>query len=576
MEAGTYIPLGTANPPQSPVAWSTFMTGASSDYHGIYDFVHRDPADMSPYLSTSRVKEVDGLFGKSGEMELLRRGKAFWEVLEANGVPVTVVKIPANFPPEKYQGSEVLAGMGTPDLLGTPGTFQVLTNTKKWIDGGDPSGGFIRALEGADGVYRGSLAGPPGAAGPMTMPVEIAVDEKRPVAMVRMGDSQALLKEGEWSHWIPIAFEPGLVTGGVPGMVRLYLKSIRPEVFVYASPINLDPFDSFMPISEPASYAEGLAKDVGRFYTQNMPEDTKALAAGVLNDDEFLAQADIVFGERKKLLERELKRFNGGVLFFYFSSIDQVSHMLFRALAPDANEHDRKYAHVIPELYERIDAVVGDVRDRYGKDATILIMSDHGFSHYSKKVYLNSWLAQEGYLSLRSEGRGEGALGHIDWAKTQAYALGLNQLFINLRGRELEGAVAAEERELVLDRLERDLKDFRDPDTGEKVVSRVFRIDDRTYPDRKPDVIVGYSAGYRSSDESAMGVVGDVLVEKNRDKWSGDHCMDPRHVPGVLLSPQELNTGDGASLLDLAPTILKYFGIDKPDYMEGRSLLPEG
>ncbi len=128
-DSGTYSHLATTDPPQSPVAWSTFITGLDPGEHGIFDFVHRDPVTLEPYLSTD--KTVEPRFRLPlGPYELplsrsrvvsLRKGRAFWEYLTDAGIPVTVVRIPANYPPSKA-GHEI-AGMGTPDLRGTQGTF---------------------------------------------------------------------------------------------------------------------------------------------------------------------------------------------------------------------------------------------------------------------------------------------------------------------------------------------------------------------------------------------------------------------------------------------------------------------
>jgi predicted AlkP superfamily phosphohydrolase/phosphomutase len=599
---GTFVPLGTSTPPQSPVAWSNFMTGTTPEHHGIYDFVHRDPQTLSPYLSTSRTTEAEtieigpwAITTTASEIELLRGGRAFWELLADRGLASTVLKIPANFPPAGKEPAEVLAGMGTPDLLGTYGTFYLLTDDPVWLAKDQPSGGQISELS-AIGPQRqrGTLLGPPNPGSsehePLELPVEVVVDHKRPVALITIGSSRVLLKQGEWSEWIPITFDGGLLGGEVPGMVRAYLRSLHPRVQIYLTPINLDPMSPAMPLSNPSELSTQIAREVGRFYTQGMPEDTKALAAGTLNDDEFLAQADLVFNERRRLLDRALDRFekrNRGVLFFYFSSIDQVCHVFYRALREDASAHDRRYAHVIPDLYAEVDRVIGETLKRVSDDTLVLVMSDHGFAHYRRKVHLNTWLAQEGFLVLRKAGDVQpGPLGHIDWKRTQAYALGLNQLFINLQGREKQGAVDANRRKRVLDRISRGLRALRDPETGRRVVGDLHRpekpvasspTESAVFAKRTPDLIVGYRRGYRSSDESALGKVGKAVFEDNHDKWSGDHCMDPREVPGVLLSPVKLEfDGYKPSLLDIAPTVLAYFGMESPQKMTGRSLMSAG
>ena len=132
---GSFRLLTTSIPPQSPVAWSNLITGMNAGGHGIFDFIHRDPKTLEPYFSASRVEGpkhgihlgnwVIPLGG--GSAEQLRKGKAFWEILDQHGVPNSVFRIPANFPPVPANG-QTLSGMGTPDLRGTYGTFSFYTD----------------------------------------------------------------------------------------------------------------------------------------------------------------------------------------------------------------------------------------------------------------------------------------------------------------------------------------------------------------------------------------------------------------------------------------------------------------
>lgn len=587
---GGFSRLQTTDPPQSPVAWSDFITGAHSGHHGIYDFVHRDPRTMEPYLSTSRTYGPDWTFEigslalplGSGGVKLLREGDAVWQLLEGAGIPARVFRIPANFPPAASAENPSMSGMGTPDLLGTYGTFHVITDMPELV-GQHLAGGIVAAVNFDGDRARAHLTGPPSplsASGEaMTLGVDIVRDRAAGAAMIRLGDIEVILTEDEWSDWVPIAFDPGLLGGPVAGMVRLYLADLDPRLRLYVSPINLDPLDPAMPIASPPGYAAAVAREVGRFYTQGMPTNGKALTAGVLTDDELLEQADIVFDERERMLEHQLEAYQGGLLFFYVSSIDEVSHMFWRAIEPDASPADAAYAHVIPELYERADRMVGRVAAAIGDDVALIVMSDHGFASYRKKVHLNTWLAQQGYLVLRDGEPGPGPLGHIDWSKTQAYALGLNQLFINQAGRERDGVVDSGAAAVLRKQIARKLQLLRDPETGARVVTRVVDVEAEgltgRFTGRAPDLIVGYNRGYRSSDESALGAVGKSIIEPNRDKWSGDHCMDSRLVPGVLFTSFPLVAGARPALADLAPTVLEYFAVDIPEAIAGKSLLPE-
>jgi predicted AlkP superfamily phosphohydrolase/phosphomutase len=570
-ERGSFGPLGTSNPPQSPVAWSTFTTGLDSGGHGIYDFVHRDPQKLLPILSTSKTESPRYvcLFGKvipfgGGGVELMRKGAAFWQTLGEHGVPSTVVKVAANFPPPEADLNETLSGMGTPDALGTPGTFQVYTEDPE-LGKQKPPGGIVHNVdfEGKQTAVS-ELTGPPfdlcEEGKVLSLPLKISRDLTRPVALIEVDGKEILLAEKEWSDWIPVSYD-----GSVPGIVRFYLRQVRPTLHLYASPVNIDPEDPLMPISNPASYASEMADAIGRFYTKEMEPDTKALAAGVLSEEEFLAQVNIVFDEHLRMLHRELDRFRGGLLFFYFSEIDQLSHVYFRALDPEASEHDKQYAWVIPDLYARVDAAVGEVVKRYGDKYDILVMSDHGFAPYKKKVDLNTWLAERGYLVLK-----EGSQT-IDWKNTQAYAMGLNGLYVNQKGREAEGVVPEDEKEILLRRITQELLELTDPEDRTSIVTSVVAPPVGAFADRAPDLLVGYNKGYRSSDGSAQGLVGGEFLTKNTDKWSGDHCIDPAHVPGVVLSTRKIDL-QSPTLANFASTVLQQFEIPRPDTLKGESL----
>ena len=145
-----FAPLGTSIPPQSPVAWSTFITGLDPGGHGIFDFVHRDPKTMQPYLSTTRTEPAARTLklGKwqfpleRGRVELLRDGQPFWDVLEQHGVETTIVRMPANFPPSGTATRE-LSGMGTPDCSAPTAPSRFSRSRAGASTAGSLSGGAI-------------------------------------------------------------------------------------------------------------------------------------------------------------------------------------------------------------------------------------------------------------------------------------------------------------------------------------------------------------------------------------------------------------------------------------------------
>ena len=578
---GSFAPLGTSTPPQSPVAWSTFITGSDPGVHGIFDFVHRDPRTMLPYLSTTRTVAAGRLvtLGKwqfplsPGRVELLRQGRAFWEVLEERGVPSTIIRMPANFPPSGKATRE-LSGMGTPDILGTYGVFSFFTSDPSAQAGEAMGGGTVYRVDVSRGVVHAALEGPDqpylSQSAKMTATFDAYVDGTRQFVKIVTGPETRLLRVVEWSDWVLLSFDVAPMQT-LPAEARFFLKQLTPHFELYVSPINIDPRAPAVPISTPAGFAAELAEAVGRFYTQGMPEDTKGLKTGVLTVDEFLQQAKIAQDENRRQYRYVLDRFTGGFLFHYFGNVDQVSHMLWRSLDPQhpayRAEIDAPYAPVIPALYAELDAIVGETLDRLGSGDLLVVMSDHGFASWRRSFNLNSWLRDHGYLEATA-GPGGGAPGlfnGVDWTRTRAYGLGLNGLYLNLRGREAGGVVDAAQREALLAKMTGELLQTIDPATGLPAISRVFRREQAYsaagHDDLSPDLVMGYAKGTRVSDASALGELAPAVFTDNTGAWSGDHCMDPDAVPGILLTSRPLKR-PAPTLQTLAAALLAEYGIE--------------
>ena len=588
---GSFHRLATTVPPQSPVAWSTFITGLDPGGHGIYDFIHRDlnpPGGLAllPYLSTSRAEEEEfriplGRYAlplRPGKTELLRHGKAFWNILEDHGIPATMLRIPANFPPEPSE-ARTLSDMGTPDLRGTYGTFLLYTSDPSDGEPRDVSGGLIRGVEVRNNHVHAEIPGPQNPfrknLARASRDFEVFVDPESDAVEIEIGGEDVVLRSGEWSDWVPVSFDLLPVAATVSGILRFHLLETSPHLRLYSTPVNMDPQRPALPISTPPRYARDLAEHVGHFYTQGLPEETAALSANALDDSSFLAQADQIYEERLRLLEFELSRFRAGLLFAYFGGVDQVSHMFWRTL-----DGDGEHADAILDSYRHVDAALGRALQVLGpkaaSDTTVIVMSDHGFAPFRRAVHLNSWLRERGFLSLRGEIRtGRELFRDVDWSRTRAYGLGLNGLYVNQEGRERFGVVSAGERDRVIAELSKRLLEWRDPRSGESVVTRVYRREEiyhGRYRDLAPDLVVGYSRGYRVSEASALGEVPTATIDDNPKKWSGDHCIAADLVPGVLLSNRNIQSDD-LGLDDLAPTILGLFGVEPPAEMVGKSFL---
>jgi len=577
--SGRFSPLATSTPPQSPVAWSTFVTGLDPGRHGIFDFIHRDPKTMQPFLSTSRTKASARklVLGRwqfplaSGSVELLRRGEAFWEVLERHGVETAIIRMPANFPPSRTATRE-LSGMGTPDLLGTYGTFSLFTSEPPPPWGRTAPGGIIVPVDVLDGIVEAGIEGPenPYLVEPHKSRVDFTahIDSGSRYVKLVVGTEQRLLRVGEWSDWVPVELKL-LPFVTLAGECRFYLKQIQPYFEMYVSPINIDPMKPALPISTPLGYASELARATGRYYTQGMPEETKGLKTNVLSPREFLDQARIAGDENLRQYTYELNRLEDGFLFYYFGNIDQVSHMMWRAMDPDHPAYtsaDGQYRTVVEDLYAGVDQLVGRTLSQLRPDDLLVVMSDHGFASWRRSFSLNVWLRDNGYLVTRDPTlpADAGPFGNVDWTRTRAYGLGLNGLYINVRGREAHGIVDPKARETLAAEIAARLEALIDPKTGARAVSRVFRREDVYHvehtDDFAPDLVIGYAKGTRSSDDSSLGVTAGEAFTDNVSPWSGDHCIDPDAVPGILLTSRPLRKA-APSLQTLAAALVAEFGI---------------
>jgi hypothetical protein len=316
-----------------------------------------------------------------------------------------------------------------------------------------------------------------------------------------------IVGQGEWSDWIPVAFPLLPHIANAHGIVRVYAKQLHPRLELYVSPVQANPASADLPISEPKNFSARIAEEIGPYYTLGIPEDTSAMRQGVFDLKEFLSQSRLVLNDERKMFTYSLNHFEEGLLFFYFSSVDQNSHMLW-------GKHDQE---LLP-IYREIDQCVGEARTKF-PTADLMVMSDHGFTTFDWSVNLNRWLQNHGFGD-------------------KAYAIGLNALYLKDRTAETE--------------IRKQLLEWRAVEAVEIV---------HPTPENKsvaPDMIVGYARGYRASWQTGLGETADVELEPNNDAWIADHCINAADVPGVLFTSWK--TGPrGASLKDLGATILGLF-----------------
>ncbi len=591
-----YRRLTTSNPPQSPVAWANFINGAGPGTHGIFDFIHRDPTRQCvPFYSAAETVGGEGHldfrdhriplnfwpFNHSPTQTLLRReGVPFWSYLDQAGISSSFYDLPANYPPTESQHGHhcCLSGMGAPDLLGTYGTYQHYAEDGPVRTKDDP-GGQRSMLFFENETAKAHLTGPQDSfletPVPVKVPFQVHRDVESKAAVIEIQNHTIILKEGQWSAWLPIDFRLSLPAPlpdeHVGGICRFYLQEVAPNFRLYVTPINIDPSNPAVPITEPEEFSKEIASELGLFYTTGFQEDHKALANKVFDEAEFAAQAQIVLDERINLLNYSLKNYDDGLLFFYFSSTDLQSHMFWWDSDEDhpsrPKDQAKKYFEHIKNIYRKADQIVGELIKEHGDSARVVVMSDHGFANFKRQFNLNTWLRDNGYLGPSDA---TSIMSDVDWSNSRAYGLGINGLYLNLEGREKFGIVKPSEKDALLDELVAKLEAVRDVD-GQIVIKKARRSDETYFGPHTalaPDLIIGYSRGYRGAWTTCLGDMDETVFSDNDSAWGADHCCDSTEVPGVLFSNQPI-TKENPALIDLAPTILAEFGLEKPSSMTG-------
>ncbi|MBI3159864.1 MAG: alkaline phosphatase family protein [Chloroflexi bacterium] len=536
MEQGAYRRLGISNPAQSEVSWSSIATGLNPGGHGLFDFVHRNPATYALEVSLLPVKE--SLVGT--QFVRPHSARTFFDHAVENGYPAASLWWPATFPARLDSPIQSIPGLGTPDIHGKLGVGVLLTADLPGAAGIEKT--TIDSLENTGvGVYRGRLPGPRRKNGEQAwLAVEVAAQGAQ--VALKVGKQQLILPPGEWSPVLELAFPVGRL--GAVRFVTRALVNLTPAVRVYFLPLQLHPFGSPWPYAAPSGFIKNVWKAHGPFLTLGWPQDTTGLNEGILNDVQFLALCDDIIATRERVFLQQLSRFTEGALAVVFDTLDRVQHMFWRG-----------QPEVIDAWYRKLDILFGRILAAVPKDTRIVLVSDHGFANYEHKVHLNAWLARNGHLAPRNGG---GSLEEVDWKKSSVYAVGLNSLYLNLQGREGQGILPLAE----VDAKRRALRDallvWKGPDSRQVVSAVALREEAIEGPLARlgPDLLVGYAPGYRASSETGLGKWGAEVIEPNRDHWAADHCIDPTAVPGVVFANHGLEDLPHPTYTDLPELVL--------------------
>jgi len=601
MRTGTFQPLGTTDPPESPVAWASFATGTNPGKHGIFDFLKVDRKKYIPDIGLVEIEKPRFLLHtlpiKGPKITNNRKGTPFYKYLADRGITSSLLRMPLSLPPEEVPNGRLLCGLGVSDVRKTWGTFfYFATDLTQWDVGNTEFGGVLVRLERGEGTrIKADIEGPYDPRYDdyrrISIPMELEVTPDEKALKILVQGREQTVPEGAWSDWYDFRFQAGLFVD-LRGVSRFHVLETYPEVRLYLQPISIDPRDPPIPISSPPAFSADLVKRIGLFKTLGWLSETWGLNEEKIDEKVFLEDMFRNMDAVEAMLLDQLTREKAALTVAVFLSTDHVSHTFFRFLDPEHPRYDAtlaaQFGDAVQRIYQRMDTVIGKVLPVLGERDTLLVVSDHGFHTWRREFNTNTWLARNGYMAMKSADTdgslkklddmfsGGSFFPNVDWSQTKAYSLGLGGIFINVKGREGQGIIESrEDYEKIRTEIAARIREFRDPDNGAPVIQGVYRREDifkGPQLEHAPDLQLSFYDGYRTSWQTSLGAVPESIVVANLKKWSGDHCAsDSSDTQGILLSNRRIE-GHGHSITDIAPTVIRLFDMPVPSEIDGKPI----
>jgi predicted AlkP superfamily phosphohydrolase/phosphomutase len=233
------------------------------------------------------------------------------------------------------------------------------------------------------------------------------------------------------------------------------------------------------------------------------------------------------------------------------------------------------YEYAIRDYYRLVDEEIGRTLAMLPDGTSVMVVSDHGAKTMQGAVCINEWLQREGYLRLKEQPKKQTKfrLEMVDWAQTQAWGEGgyYSRIFMNVKGREPQGKIPQKDYEAVRSELKEKLEGLED-ENGKCIDTKVFRPVDiyRELKNIPPDLIV-YLGNLDWRSAAAVGTGTIHMYENDTGPDDANHAED-----GIFI--WTVPGGKGAagpgrfSIYDIAPTILRFYGLEIPQEMIGKPI----
>lgn len=256
--------------------------------------------------------------------------------------------------------------------------------------------------------------------------------------------------------------------------------------------------------------------------------------------------------------------------------LDRIHHAFWKYFDKKHHlyEENSRFKDVMRDYYILLDKEIGKTLELVDEDVAVVIVSDHGAKRMKGAFAINQWLIEEGYLKIRNTGILEKGVEleklDVDWGRTIAWAWGgyYSRVFLNVKGREKNGAIRRSEYEKVRDEVAEHIKSIRGPN-GERWDTKVF-YPEEIYPvalGDRPDIMVYFDGLYWR----AAGTLGHESNYLPENDTGPDDAVHSEYGVFLLSHPEIGKRFVNCSIYDFAPTILKIFDIEVE--MRGKPLL---
>lgn len=268
------------------------------------------------------------------------------------------------------------------------------------------------------------------------------------------------------------------------------------------------------------------------------------------------------------------------LIFTVIMGTDRMPHLFWRFMDSAHFRHvaDSKFKNAIKEHYKYCDSEIGRLIEAADKETVVMVLSDHSVQRLDGRININDWLIEQGYLKLKTKPEAPVPLkkADIDWENTTAYGTGYTgQIYLNLKGREAQGIVDEEDYDRVLDELAEKIVAIRD-EKGNALQSDVVRRKDiynGPYAQYAPDLFMEID-NFNWNVSEAIGHDSIYSYDTALGEDDGGHGPYGIFAMAGAGVPKRGQVED-IRLLDVAPTVLKLFGLNVPADMDGKSLISD-